>query len=65
MVDSTKYVVLDVETNGFSSKKDDLLSISIYRPDNHDAVDRFLPLEFQRDVLTEEYNGIKKKYVKR
>ena len=30
----TKYVVFDVETNGLKSKKDDLLSISFYKPDD-------------------------------
>ena len=33
MIDSSKFVVLDVETNGLSSERDDLLSISIYKPD--------------------------------
>ena len=32
-VDPTKYVVLDVETNGLSAKVHDLLSIAIYKPD--------------------------------
>ena len=31
IMDKSKYVVLDVETNGLSSLKHDLLSISIYR----------------------------------
>ena len=30
---ASDYVVLDVETNGLSSLRDDLLSISIYQPD--------------------------------
>ena len=33
-VDPSKYVVLDVETNGLSSIKHDLLSISIFKPDS-------------------------------
>ena len=33
IMDKSKYVVLDVETNGLSSLKHDLLSISIYKPD--------------------------------
>lgn len=33
-IDKSKYVVLDVETNGLSSINCDLLSISIYSPDN-------------------------------
>ena len=45
MVDTTKYVVLDVETNGLSSLKDDLLSVSIYMPCCDKRYERFLPLE--------------------
>ena len=45
-----KYVVLDVETNGLSSIKDDLLSISIYKPDDGKIYDRFLPLELSDEV---------------
>lgn len=33
-IDKSKYVVLDVETNGLSSINCDLLPISIYSPDN-------------------------------
>ena len=29
-----EYVVFDVETNGLKSKKNDLLSISFYKPDD-------------------------------
>lgn len=46
------YVVLDVETNGLKSKEDDLLSISIYKPDDGRTYDRFLPLDLNRDVCT-------------
>lgn len=55
----TEYVVLDVETNGLRSKEDDLLSISIYRPDNGDTYDRFLPLELNSAVYTTGINGIR------
>ena len=59
-VDPTKYVVLDVETNGLSSVNDDLLSISIYRPDTEEKFNRFLPLELQDCVYTSYINGIRK-----
>lgn len=61
MVDSQKYVVIDVETNGLSSKKDDLLSISLYRPDNQDTYTRFLPLERNLRIKTSRINGITQK----
>ena len=60
MIDKSEYVVLDVETNGLSSMRDDLLSISLYRPDTEDFYSRFLPLELQKDVYTTYINGIKK-----
>ena len=44
-VDAKKYVVLDVETNGLSSLKDDLLSISIFKPNNNKKYTKFLPLD--------------------
>ena len=59
-----KYVVLDVETNGLSSLNCDLLSISIYKPDNEKIYNRLLPLELNSDVYTTYINGIKKKYLK-
>ena len=59
VVDPTKYVVLDVETNGLSSINDDLLSISIYMPDTGKTYNRFLPLELNYFVVTTWINGIK------
>lgn len=59
-----KYVVLDVETNGLSSLNDDLLSISIYKPDENKMYNRFLPLELNGDVYTTYINGITKKDLK-
>lgn len=64
MIDKSKYLVLDVETNGLSSERDDLLSISIFKPDTNEFYDRFLPLELQSKVLTTEINGITKKMLK-
>ena len=58
MIDSKKYVVLDVETNGLSSIRDDLLSISIYKPDDKKTYDRYLPLELNDRVETTCINGI-------
>lgn len=60
-VSDKDYVVLDVETNGLSSEKFDLLSISFYRPDTKQHYDRFLPLERNTDVFTTWINGITKK----
>lgn len=60
-VTASEYVVLDVETNGLSSLRDDLLSISIYQPDTEKLYNRFLPLELNRDVYTTHINGITKK----
>lgn len=62
MVDPKKYLVLDVETNGLNPTKDDLLSISIYKPDDGKAFDRFLPLEKQSklDPKATAVNGIRR-----
>ena len=57
-INSKDYVVLDVETNGLSSLKHDLLSISIYKPDDNKTYDRFLPLELNSFVETYWINGI-------
>ena len=59
MIDARKYVVLDVETNGLSAIRDDLLSISIYKPDTKENYNRFLPLELNECVITTDINGIK------
>lgn len=55
-----KYVVLDVETNGLSSRYNDLLSVSIYKPDDEKTFNRLLPLELEADVYTTHINGITK-----
>jgi DNA polymerase III epsilon subunit-like protein len=57
-IDPSQYVVLDVETNGLSSLRDDLLSVSIFMPDTGKEYDRYLPLELQDEILTTQYNGI-------
>ncbi|MDD6158556.1 MAG: exonuclease domain-containing protein [bacterium] len=62
---ASEYVVLDVETNGLSSLRDDLLSISIYQPDTQKLYNRFLPLELDMDVYTTHINGITKKDLKK
>ena len=64
MINSKKYVVLDVETNGLSSLRDDLLSISIYKPDDNKTLDRFLPLELSNYVETYWINGITEEMLK-
>lgn len=58
------YVVLDVETNGIKSKKCDLLSISLLKPDDGREYERFLPLDLNRDVYTTDINGIRKRDLK-
>jgi len=64
MADPTQFLVLDVETNGLSSLNDDLLSISIFKPDDQRMYNRFLPLELANEVYTTQYNGITKKMLK-
>jgi DNA polymerase III epsilon subunit-like protein len=63
-IDPRKYVVLDVETNGLKSKEDDLLSISLYKPDDRKIWNRFLPLELEKTVKTTYRNGITKEDLK-
>ncbi len=58
-IESEKYVVLDVETNGLNYRRDDLLSLSIYQPDTGKIYNKYLPLELNDDVYTTIYNGIK------
>ena len=60
------YAVLDVETNGLRSKEHDLLSISIYKPDDNKLYNRFLPLELNKIIPkhTLKNNGITIKDVK-
>ena len=62
-VDPSKYVVLDVETNGLRSQEDDLLSISMFKPDDNKAYERFLPLDLNSCIPEEitQINGITKK----
>lgn len=65
-VSPTDYVVLDVETNGLKSKEDDLLSISIYKPDDGKTFDRFLPLDLNTSIPPNitAINGIRKRDLK-
>ena len=59
MVDRTQYVVLDLETNG-KHVTDDILSLSIYKPDDGTSYSRFLPLELASRLNPEacSVNGI-------
>lgn len=66
MIDEKKYVVIDVETTGLSSKVNDLISISFYNPENKDLYTKFLPLIKEKKVPEEitEINGISDKTLK-
>lgn len=55
------YIVFDVETNGLKSKHNDLLSISLYKPDDGKEYSKFLPLEINTRIYTTRINGITKK----
>lgn len=59
------YVVLDVETNGLKSKEHDLLSLSIYKPDDGKEFDRLFPLDLNKKVFPHitRINGIKKRHL--
>ena len=54
----SKYLVFDVETNGFRKTNDDLLSLSIYDPTTGMCYNRFFPLDLQPIILTEHIHGI-------
>ena len=60
------YVVLDVETNGLSSTKRDLLSIAIFKPDDKQAFERFLPLDLDDHIPSSitQINGITEKMLR-
>lgn len=60
------YVVLDVETNGLRSKDHDLLSLSIFKPDDGKEFDRLFPLDMNSSISKQitAINGIKTKDLK-
>lgn len=66
MINPSKYVVLDVETNGLSSQMDDLLSISLFLPDKNMKFERFLPLYLNKHLNKEacKVNGITEEMLK-
>ena len=66
MVNASEYLVIDVETNGLKVAEDDLLSISVYKPDDGKLFNRLLPLEKQ-DWLNSQaaaIHGLTKKDLK-
>lgn len=56
-IDKSKYLVLDLETNG-TDANDDILSISVYKPDDGKLYNKFLPLERQKKLYATNINGI-------
>lgn len=64
-LDKSKYVVLDVETNGLNLAYD-LLSISLYLPDTNKKYERYLPLEKNKFLNLEacKINGITEDKIK-
>lgn len=64
MINKQDYLVLDVETNGLNSNKDDLLSLTIYDPHSENLFNKFLPLHLNYDVYTTQFNGITKDTLK-
>lgn len=66
-VSPSDYVVLDVETNGLRSNDHDLLSLSVYKPDDGKEFDRLFPLDLNSKVPREitAINGIKARHLKR
>lgn len=62
-IDKSKYLVLDIETNGLT-QNDDILSIALYKPDDNTLYQKYLPLERSRKVKTTNINGITKESLK-
>lgn len=60
MIDSSKYVVIDLETNGLSKEKYDLLEIAMYKPDEDLGYKKFLPLQKNKKInpAAQKINGI-------
>ena len=57
-IDEKNYVVFDIETNGLKSRKHDILSMTLYKPDDGKIFNRFFPLELNDSVYTTQFNGI-------
>ena len=60
MIDKTKYVVLDTETNGLNPNYHDLLSLAIYKPDDEKVFHQYFPLHRNKRIYEEasKINGI-------